>query len=113
VRKLTNKKVQWIIRRLEEGNHPEDIARFVRVSRRRIYQLKQQYKDDGHIPELKDPGRKKKPLDPECERIILDAYHTYKSRPVILEKIIKIHYDRIRKIFTKIFHFKFIQVYYL
>jgi putative transposase len=103
VRKLTNKKVQWIIRLLEEGNHPEDIARFVRVSRRRIYQLKQQYKDDGHIPELKDPGRKKKPLDPECERIILDVYHTYKSGPVILEKIIKIHYDRIRKIFTKIF----------
>jgi putative transposase len=54
--------------------------------------LKQQYKDEGHIPELKDPGRKKKPLDPEFERIIHDAYHTYKSGPVILEKIIKIHY---------------------
>ena len=48
--------------------------------------------DEGHIPELKDPGRKKKPLDLEFERIILDAYHTYKSGPVILEKYIKIHY---------------------
>jgi len=73
-------------------NHPDDIARFVSVSRRRIYLLKQQYKGEGHIPELKDPGRKKKPLDPEFEQIIQDAYYTYKSGPVILEKIIKIHY---------------------
>jgi putative transposase len=92
VRKLTNKKVQWIIRELEKGKPPDDIARFVRVSRRRIYQLKQQYTNTGLTPELKDPGRKKKPLDPEFERIIQDAYHIYKSGPVILEKIIKIHY---------------------
>jgi putative transposase len=92
VRKLTNKKVQWIIRELEKGKPPEDIARFVRVPRRRIYQLKKQYKNTGLIPELKDPGRKKKHLDPEFERIILEAYEIYKSGPVILEKIIKVYY---------------------
>lgn len=92
MRKLTNKKVQWIIRELEKGKPLDDIARFVRVSRRRNYQLKQQYKNTGHIPELRDPGRKKKHLDPEFERIILEAYEIYKSGPVILEKIIRIHY---------------------
>jgi putative transposase len=92
VRKLTNKNIQWIICQLEREKHPDDIARFMRVSRRRIYQLKKQYKDSGLIPELKDPGRKKKPLDSEFERVILNAYQTYKSGPVILEKIIKTHY---------------------
>ena len=52
---------------------------------RRIYQLK---RNGGHIPELKDLERKKKPLDPKDERVILDAYQTGQSGPVILEKII-------------------------
>jgi transposase len=89
-KKLTNKKIQWIIYQLETGNHPDEIAGFVNVSRRRIYQLMQQYKDAGFIPELKDPRRKKKLLDPEFKRVILDAYEITKSGPVILEKIIKI-----------------------
>ena len=40
---------------------------------------------------MRDPGRKKKPLDPEFERLILEAYTIYQSGPVILEKIIKVH----------------------
>ena len=92
MRKLTDRKIRWIIREVEKGTPPDEIARFMRVTKRRIYQLKQQYLKAGIIPELKDPGRKKKPLDPEFERIILEAYHIYQSGPVILEKIIKIHY---------------------
>jgi putative transposase len=92
VRKLTDRKILWIIRELEKGTHPDEIARFVRVTKRRINQLKKQFKDEGIIPQLKDAGRKKKPVSSEFERIILEAYHVYQSGPVILEKIIKIHY---------------------
>jgi putative transposase len=92
VRKLTDKKIRWIIRELEDGTHPDEIARFVRVTKRRINQLKRKYRDEGIIPQLKDPGRKKKPLDPQFEQIIIEAYHIYQSGPVILEKIIKVHY---------------------
>jgi uncharacterized protein with HEPN domain len=88
VRKLTNKKVWWTICQRKKGKNPREIARFLKVSRRRIYQLKQQYKDESRIPELKEPRRPKKPLDPEFERVIQDAYQRYKSGPVMLEKII-------------------------
>jgi putative transposase len=77
---------------VEAGKHPDEIARFMRVTKKRINQIKRQYRDDGIIPQLKDPGRKKKPLNRESERIILEAYHHYQSGPVILEKIIKVHY---------------------
>jgi putative transposase len=92
VRKLTDKKIRWIIRELEGGTHVDEIARCVRVTKRRINQLKRQYKDEGIIPQLKNSGRKKNPLDSEFERIILEAYPIYQSGPVFLEKIIKVHY---------------------
>jgi len=74
------------------GKPMDDIARFVRVSRGRICQLKQQYKNTGVIPKLKNPGWKKKHLDLEVERVILDAYQIFKSRPVILEKNMRTYY---------------------
>ena len=63
------------------------IARFERVTKRRINQPKKQYKAECIIPQLKDPGRKKKSVSPACERIILDMYLTYQSGPVLLKKI--------------------------
>jgi putative transposase len=50
VRKLTDRKIRWIIREVERGTDPDEIARFVRVTKRRINQLKRQYKDEGIIP---------------------------------------------------------------
>jgi len=46
----------------------------MRVTPRRIYQLKKQYEETGQIPELKQPGRKPKQIDKEAEQIILQAY---------------------------------------
>jgi len=37
----------------------------MRVTIRRIYQLKKQYEETGKMPELKQPGRKPKPIDPD------------------------------------------------
>ena len=89
MRKLTNKKIRWIIRQLDKGTPVKEIAAVMRVTPRRIYQLKKQYRETGNIPELKQPGRKPKQIDPDTERIVLEAYQKYKLSPVPLEKLIE------------------------
>jgi len=55
VRKLTNRRIKWIIRQLEKGTSVKEISAVMRVTSRRIYQLKKQYEETGKIPELKQP----------------------------------------------------------
>jgi len=74
VRKLTNKTIRWIIRQLDKGNPIREIATVMRVTPRRIYQLKKHYEETKQIPELKQPGRKPKQMDKETEQIILQPY---------------------------------------
>jgi putative transposase len=62
----------------------------MRVTPRRIYQIKKQYKETGKIPELKQAGRE--PIDEEAEEIILKTYEKYKLDPVALEKLIERDY---------------------
>jgi len=92
VRKLTNKKIRWIVRQLNKGTPVKEIAAVMRVTPRRIYQLKKQYEETGNIPELKQPGRKPKQIDSDTERIVLEAYQKYKLGPVPLEKLIERDY---------------------
>ena len=92
VRKLTNKKIRWIIRQLDKGTPVKEIAAVMRVTPRRIYQLKKQYEETGEIPELRQPGRKPKQIDRETEETILKAYRKYKLAPVMLEKLIERDY---------------------
>ncbi len=92
MRKLTNRKIKWIIRQLDEGTPVREIAAVMRVTPRRIYQLKKQYEETGKIPELKQAGRKPKLIDPDIEQIVLQAYHKYKLSPVTLEKLIERDY---------------------
>ena len=92
MRKLTNKKIKWIIKQLNKGTQVKEIAAVMRVTPRRIYQIKKQYKETGKIPELKQAGRKPKPIDRETEQIILKAYRKYKLSSVMLEKPIERDY---------------------
>ncbi|PKL58625.1 MAG: hypothetical protein CVV34_01500 [Methanomicrobiales archaeon HGW-Methanomicrobiales-5] len=48
------------------------------------------YKNVGLVPELKDPGRKKKLREPKFEQVILDDYQINKFGPVILEQKLKL-----------------------
>ncbi|MBE8540507.1 IS481 family transposase [Geoglobus acetivorans] len=89
MRKLTNKKIKWIIKQLNKGTPVKEIAAVMRITPRRIYQIKKQYKETGEIPELKQPGRKPKLIPKETEQIILQAYQKYKLSPVPLEKLIE------------------------
>jgi len=92
VRKLTNKKIRWIIKQLEKGTPVKEIATVMRVTPRRIYQIKKQYEETGKIPELRQPGRKPKQIDRKTEQIILQAYNRYRLSPVLLEKLIERDY---------------------
>ncbi|WP_456330654.1 helix-turn-helix domain-containing protein, partial [Archaeoglobus sp.] len=47
MRKLTNKKIRWIIKQLEKGTPVKEIAAVMRVTPRRIYQIKKQYEETG------------------------------------------------------------------
>jgi len=67
VRKLTNKKIKWIIRQLDKGTPVKEIAAVMRVTPRRIYQIKKQYEETGRILEFKQAGRKPKPISKETE----------------------------------------------
>jgi len=89
VRKLTNRIISWITRQLDEGTPVREIAAVMRVMPRRIYQIKKQYEETGEIPELKQAGRKPKPISKETKECILQAYQKYKLSPVILEKLIE------------------------
>lgn len=57
MRKLTNKKVRWIIKQLNRGTPIKEIAAVMRVTSRRIYQIQRQYRETNVIPILK-PSRK-------------------------------------------------------
>lgn len=89
MRKLTSKKIKWIIKQLDKETPVKEIAAVMRITPRRIYQLKKQYEETGEIPELKRPGRKPKPINRETEEIVLQAYQKYKLSPILLEKLIK------------------------
>jgi len=92
VRKLTNKKIRWIIRQLNKGTPVKEIAAVMRVTPRRIYQIKKQYEETGKV-ELKHPGREPKQIDQQTERIVLEAYQRYKLSPVPLEKLVEVDYN--------------------
>ncbi|WP_456370758.1 IS481 family transposase [Geoglobus sp.] len=86
MRKLTNRKIKWIIKQLNKGTSVKEIAAVMRITPRRIYQIKKQYEETGWIPELKQAGRKPKPIDKETEEIVLQAYQKYRLSPVLMEK---------------------------
>ena len=92
MRKLTNKKIGWIIKQLGKWTSVKEIAAVMRVTPRKIYQLKKQYEETDKIPKLRQPGRKTTQIDGKTEQIILQAYNKYRPSPVLLEKQIERDY---------------------
>ena len=66
-----------------------EIAAVMKVTPRRIHQLRKHYQETGEIPELKQAGRKPKQIPKETEGIILQTYNKYRLSPVLLEKLIE------------------------
>ena len=88
--KLTNEQEnQWIIRQLNKGVPVREVAAVIRVTPRRIYQLKRRYEEAGEILELKASRKKTQRNRRKDKQVILQAYNKYKLSPVPLEKLIK------------------------
>jgi putative transposase len=93
VRRLTERKIRWILRQIERGIKIQEIAAVMKVSPRRIYQIHQYYRTTGTIPALRPSGRRKRLIDENMERIILTSYARYRIGPVLLEKVIERDHD--------------------
>ncbi|MGC9308633.1 MAG: hypothetical protein ACP5FL_07650 [Thermoplasmatota archaeon] len=61
--KLDDTKIRWIIREMEKGERTEqEIGQVQDVTRQRVSQLWNQYKQTGKIPTLQRPERPTEPL---------------------------------------------------
>jgi hypothetical protein len=67
-----------------------------------VYQLITIFKEREEYPELKSPGRKTQPTDPETEELILESYRANKLDPIHLEKKIEETY-RIHILYNRIY----------
>jgi putative transposase len=63
-----------------------EIARYFQITRQRVYQLINQFKEMGEYPELKRSGRKAQPIDERTEELILETYRSNNVGPTHLEK---------------------------
>jgi putative transposase len=91
--KLTPAKIKWIIRQKERGElTTEQIARIQRITPRRVNQLWQAYRNTGEIPELKDPGRPRKPITVDQIKAVLEAHNKYRLGACMLEPILEVEF---------------------
>ena len=89
MRKLNEKKIQWIIREKERGRKITEIAEIQGISRVRVWQLYRQYLGEGEIPKLKKPGRKRRKIQREERDFIIEIHKRYRFGVVALEKKIE------------------------
>ena len=92
MRKLNDKKIQWIIREIEKGRKITEIAKIQGISRVRVWQLYKQYLSEGEIPKLRKSGRKRMEISKEEREFILDIYERHILGPTALEKKIERKY---------------------
>jgi len=88
--KLTDSRIQWMMRRKEEGKMTnKKIAGVYQISTRRLQQLWARYRSTGQMPMLHKPGRPSKPPDPAQEELVLQAWNKHHVCAVILEHLIQ------------------------
>jgi putative transposase len=77
--KLNKRKIHWIIREKKKGVTTSEIARYMKISRRRVQQVWKQYLDTGIEPVIgKDVDQPRKPYDPKEAQIVGLAYARYR-----------------------------------
>jgi putative transposase len=88
--KLNERKIRWIIHEKLRGKGTGELALIQRVSRRRVEQLWQAYKQTGTIPTLKTPGRPKGELIRLHEAaLVLKVYDELKVNALTLERVLR------------------------
>jgi putative transposase len=91
--KLNRKKVHWIIRHKQKGVGTKEIAREMKVSRRRVQQIWKYFKETGKEPILgQNVGRPRKPYVKQEAEIVKEAHMRYKFGARMLERVIRKQY---------------------
>ena len=102
MRKLTKKKIKWIVREVERREMGVwTIARVQGISERHVRRVAKKFKN--REPEFKKPGRKPKQITDEERKIVVRAYKEIRASATMIEqyldeKGIKIGHNRIHKI---------------
>ena len=88
--KLNRRKVHWIIRQKQKGVSSKEIARDMKVSRRRVEQIWKYFQDEGHEPIIGESvGRPRKFFDEKEALVVKEAYLQFKFGARMLEVVIK------------------------
>ncbi len=91
---MNKRKIHWIIREKKKGVTTSEIARDMKISRRRFLQVWKQYLDTGIEPVIgKDIGRPKKSYDSKGAQIVVLAYARYRFGARMLEAAIRKIYN--------------------
>ena len=90
MKKLNQRKIQWIIREMKKGERSVyRIAKTMDVTPRWVRELYQNYKETKQFPFPKKPGRKPRLVSTEERNIVLETRKEHPlSGAVALEKII-------------------------
>jgi putative transposase len=88
--KLNNRKIRWLIQEKLRGRGSGELALIQKVTRRRVEQLWQTYRETRAMPTLKKPGRPRSIRDLKEATTILEAYDRHRLGAVNLERIINV-----------------------
>lgn len=88
--KLNRRKVHWIIRQKQKGVPSREIARDMKVSRRRIEQIWKHFLDPGREPIIGEGiGRPRKPYDEKEASIVKEAHLRFRFGARMFEVLIR------------------------
>ena len=87
--KLSNRDIQRIIQQWANEKPVVEIARYFQITRQRVYQLINQFRESGEYPVLRQSGRKLQAIDDRAEELILETYQSNNIGPIHLEKKIE------------------------
>lgn len=92
--KLTNKRIDWLIKQKRLGKPTSYIANALGVSKRWIFHFWKLYRNTNSIPTLQKRGRKPVYSEEE-EKLLIEIYDKHKVAAVRLEKILRHEYKLI------------------
>ncbi|MEM3043150.1 MAG: IS481 family transposase, partial [Thermoplasmata archaeon] len=74
MRKLTRRKLRWLIREMEKGEASAyQLARIQKISERWVWELYRRYSERGEYPYPKKPGASPKPITDEEREYVMRA----------------------------------------
>ncbi|WML67549.1 MAG: hypothetical protein METHP_01088 [Methanoregula sp. SKADARSKE-2] len=86
---LSNGAIQRIIQQCVNDKPVVEIARYFQITRQRVYQFINPFRESGEYPVLRQSGRKPQAIDDRAEELILATYQSNNIGPIHLEKKIE------------------------